>query len=364
MQVGCAEPVGQAGEEHPHVAEDGDVHRLVQAEHLVVDVDLHHPLAVGAAPVGRLAPPVGLREPGPEAEDDVGLVARDVVQVGEDHRDGEVAAFVDHVARAPAGGDRRREQLGHLAQLVGRHRVQDAGAGVDQRRLSLDEHPRGGIDELGGGLHRSGPAVAHRRLERRGRLLDRRVHDVLGNRQVHHARPAAPRQPQRPAHQLRHAIERRNRAAPLRHRPDHAGLVEVLVGATAVGRHDLVAAPAGDEQDPVALAVLHGDTGKRVGRARAVACDRHAEPPGEPGVGAGHVDGRGLVPRRHQPDAVRPQPGVEPEVGPVDDAEDDLDALGCQHAGDHVPAGHCRHVGIKAPVGRAMVRTAGQDRGG
>ena len=58
----------------------------------------------------------------------------------------------------------------------------------------------------------------------------------------------------------------------------------------------------------------------------------HAELAGEARVGARHVRGAGLVPRRHDLDAELVQARVEAEVRAVDDAEDLLDAFRLEHA--------------------------------
>ena len=139
-EVALGQIAEQRDEECANVGNDPEVDRLVQAEHLLVDVDLDHPLLSGGAPVRRLSPPIGLAEAGTQREHDVGVVAHAVGELDVGHRNGDEGSLVDHVARAPARGDWRAQQLGELAELGRRDRVQHATAGVDHRELGA---PRG-----------------------------------------------------------------------------------------------------------------------------------------------------------------------------------------------------------------------------
>ncbi len=346
----------QCGQEHAHVGDDPDVDGLVEAEHLLVEVDLDHPLVLRRAPVRRLAPPVGLAEAGPQCQHDVGVVAHLLREFDVGHGYGDQAALVDHVARAPARGHGCAQPLGNRAQLRRRGRVQHATARVDHRELRVDEHVRGLAHR--GRIGRDGRLApgARRRRVGRGRRLELAVHHVFGDAQVDHARPTLPRDAQRAPEQLRDAFVARRRAGPLRHRSRHRHLVEVLVGATPIGAHDRGAPPTGQEQHAVALAALDRDAGQRVRGAGSVARDAHAEATGEPRVRAGHVHGGGLVPRGDEADAVVAQPRVEAEVGAVDDAEDRVDALGLEHLHHAFPAQLLGHL---APSLLAAARRGG-----
>ncbi len=343
------------------VGDDPEVDGLVEAERLLVDVDLDHPLVRRGTPVRRLPPPVGLAESGPQREHDVGVVAHLRGQLDEGHGHGDGRAFVDHVARTPARRHGRAQLLGDLAQLCRRRGVQYAAPRVDHREVGVDEHVGRLAHGHGIGHRRRLAPVARGRGVGRGRRVELAVQHVLRDAQVDHAGPALPRDAQRTPQQLRDALVAGRGTAPLRHGSRHRHLVEVLVGAAPVGAHDRGAPPAGQEQDAVALAVLDRDARQRVRGAGSVAGDAHAEAPGESCVRAGHVYCSGLVAGSDEADAVVAQPRVEAEVRAVDDAEDRVDTFGLEHLDHAFPARLLRHL---APHLRAAApRDGGRSTG-
>ncbi len=334
--------VRQHFEEAPGVGDDGEVGRLVEADHVAVHVDLDGLLLGGMAPVGRLAPPVGFADARAEDQHHVGIVAHLVVELDVRHGDGQRRILGQHAARGPAGGYGRVQQLGDAAQRIVGIGMDDAAAGVDHRRAGSDQQLRGLRDLVGSRRRRYGVAVLVRRpIGDVG--LEFAVHDGLGHVDMHHAGPPFPALAQRLPHQFRHAVEGGHGRAPLADLADDAALVEALVTAAAVGIHDAGPARAGDRQHAVAVGLLDHQAGQQVGDAGAVAGHADAELAGQPRIGAGHVRGAGFMARRDDLDAEPVQRGVEAEIGAVDDAEDLLDAFLLQHAGDDFAAGDLCH---------------------
>lgn len=308
--------------------------RPVGAEHGRVEVDLDGRGGVGAGPVGGLAPPVGLAEPGAEHHDRVGLVADLVDEVHVDHRHRVRAGLRDGPAGRPAGGRRRVQQLGELADAVLGAGVQHPGPDVQQRPFGAVQQ-RGDLGDLPGvGWHGHDAAVAGWRADLALVVLVAAVEQVLGDVEVDDPGPALVHGPQRVAEQLADPVAGGHVRGPLGHRGGDGGLVEVLVGPAPVGTADPDPPGGGQQQHPVALALLDGDAGQHVGDAGAVAGHAHPEPAGAARVGAGHVRCGRLVPGRVQLDAGVGERRVQPVVGAVDDAEDGVDPFGGQHAGD------------------------------
>ena len=261
----------------------------------------------------------------------------------------------DRPAPAPGGDHRGAEMLGDRQQLGTGARVDDAGTRVQQRMRRAVQHPRCASDLLRVGGDRRRPPVGVRRADLG--LHERRlgVHQVLGDVDVHDPRASRPGRAERAPHHLADPIHRRDGLTRLAHRRDDTDLVEVLEGPATLGVGDAGTSRGGDQQHPVALALLDSHAGDRVGHTRTVGGHRHAEPPGCPGVGAGHVQCGGLVPRSDQGDPIRAQLGVEPEVGAVDDAEDDLDTLGPEHPGHQLATGQLGHVVLPTARGSACI---------
>jgi len=335
--------VGERGQEQSRIGERGDGGRSTRAEHVAVDVDLHHALLRRTTPVGRLAPPVGLAEPGAHHQRNVGVVAHLVVELDQRHRDREIVRLGQHAPRGPARRDRRAEQLRDATQFVVGAGVDHAAAGVNDRLVGRDEQVRRLLDLVGRGHERVRSAEL-RRLPGRHVDLDLAVHDRLGHVEVHDARPPLVAVTQRRAPELRDAVERDDGVAPLGEVLDRADLVERLVGPAPVGIDDLRPPAARDREHAVALGVLDDQPRQQVGDAGPVARHADAEPAREPRVGTGHVRGAGLVPRRHDLDAELVQVRIEAEIRAVDDAEDLLDAFGQQHAREDFAAVRAVHV--------------------
>ena len=205
--------------------------------------------------------------------------------------------------------------------------MQDAASRMDVRPLRVSEQLGGASDLAGRRLDGLGSPVRLRRSKVDPVGVEDAVHDRFRNVEVNDARASAPADARRAPEELGEPIERRHRAAPLGHRTGDAGLVEVLVGAPAIRVRDRRAPARRDQQDAVALAVLHGDAGQDVRDAGPVRSHANAELAGQPRVRARHVRGAGFVSRRHHPDAVLLEACKEAHVRAVDDAEHDLDAL-------------------------------------
>jgi len=123
----------------------------------------------------------------------------------------------------------------------------------------------------------TGAAIAFRRLNIGDLIGEFAVHDVLGYAEMHNARPPDVALAKRASRQFGNAVEGFSGLAPLAHRPDHRSLIEILVGAAAIGIDDLRTTPARDEQYAVAFTALHRNACQRVRRAGPVARDTNSE---------------------------------------------------------------------------------------
>ena len=332
--------------EGAHVGGDAQGQRLVEAEDGLVGVDLDH-LLLGAAPVGRLAPPVGLPEARAEDHHHVGGPPGLVHRLHGRDREAVGVPVGQGASGGPAGGHRGPEGLGEPGEGVVGLGVDHAAACVEVGALGAGEKLRRCLDVGSGRGQRREAPVGRRRARLLGGL-EGAVEDVLGDVEVDH--PGAPLEagPEGLAGELAEAVAAGDQGAELRHRPGHAGLVEVLVGAPALRADDLVAPMAGDQQHPIPLGALDGDPGEDVGDPRAVGGDAHPEAPGDPGVGPGHVGGARLVAGRDETDPVLLEAGEQPQVGSVDDAEDGVDPFGGEHRGEELAAYDLSHL---APPG-------------
>ncbi len=231
-------------------------------------------------------------------------------------------------APGPARRDRRAYRFAHSFERVGSVCVQNAASGMKVRPFRVSKKLRGARHLAWRRLDGLGSPVRLRRTKVDAVRFEHTIHHGFRNIEVHHARATRPTDSCCTSKKLGKTIERRNRATPLGHRTGNPGLVEVLVCASAIGICDWRAPARGDEQYAVALAVLYGDSGQNICNAGPVGSHTNAELACQPCVGPGHVRRAGFVPWRHHLEARK-----ETHVGAVDDAEHDLDTLGCQHSG-------------------------------
>ena len=136
------------------VAGEVDLHRVADAEHARVEVDLH------AARLARLGQPLGVREAGADHQQRVAALHQRVARLRPEQADraGDEGQVVgQHVAAVERLGDPGAEPLGDLLDLGGGL----AGALADQ-----DRDPLAGVEHLGGarevGVVREHPRLRHR----------------------------------------------------------------------------------------------------------------------------------------------------------------------------------------------------------
>ncbi len=290
-----------------------DLHRVAQAEHLGVDVDLH------AARLALGGQELAVGEAGADHQQRVALLHHLPAWAGAEQADraGDVGQVVRH-------GGLAEQRLGHtgahplsdLDYLLGR--AERAGADQHRHPLAGVEH-LGGTGEIGRRRHHDGRLIADARMHRavcarrdRYRL---ELLDVIGDDD---AGDGAPRLGD--AHRTVHGMTQ------LRRRRDHR---HVLVGHVLEQRdqvHLLLIMPA--ERRSRLLA--HDRHDRRVIELGVVQPVQQVDGPGaggrqaqphltrELGMGAGHEGGHLLMPRLDEVDVL---------AGPVDGADDAVDAV-------------------------------------
>ena len=253
-----------------------------------------------------------------------------------------------HAAAGPAGRHGRMQRLGDASQFVVGRGVDHATAGMDDRQIGGRQHV-GGLRHLVRRRHDRVRVAELLRLPDGDVRFHLAVHDRFGHVEVHDARPSFPAVADCGAAEFGDAIERDDRVAPLREVLDRADLVECLVSTAAVRIDDLRAAAARDREHAIAFCILDDEAGQQVRHAGPVAGHADTELAGQSRIGAGHVRGTGLVPRRDDLDAELVQVRVEAEVRAVDDAEYFLDTLCLEHARKHCSAAGFPHGPVSFP---------------
>ena len=214
---------------------------------------------------------------------------------------------------------------------------------MDHGHLGL-EQPIGGLSNLDlGGRESTRRPVATWRKDFDALVDDLAVQDILGNAEMDDARSTDLALSKRAPREFGNALGGFRRFTPFAHRADHRRLIEILIGPATIRIDDPGPSPARNQQDAIALAVFDCHTREGIRRAGTIARDADPETPGQSRIGPRHVNGTRLMTWRHEPDSHVPQTGVEPEIAAVDDAEDDIDALGLKHAGDQCAPGNRSH---------------------
>ncbi len=334
------------------VAAQVDLHRVADAEHARVEVDLN---AAGLALLGQ---PLGVGEARADHQQRVAAGHHLLTGLGPEQADraghprqvvGQDVAAVERARHAAA------ERVGDLRDLLGGA----AGALTDQHRdLRAGVEDLGGAAQVGVGRQHAGrgdraaaedrPVLARRVLV--GLLLDIGGHDHGGDR----ARRL--RDPVRPVDHMARLRGRRDLLHVLaRDVLEQHGQVDLLLVARAE-RDQLLLADDRDHGLVVELGVV--ETVEQVDRARAGGRHADADLAGELGVGAGHERRQLLVARLHELELVavlveRAQQPVDPVTGIAVDALHAEAAKALQDEGaDVLGHAHCLPASPARPGAR------------
>ncbi len=213
-----------------------------------------------------------------------------------------------------AGENGGRQSFGQQPQRL--PSFAGATSGPDDRSAGL-RHQRRGLSKLGSGRSRRGYPAA----------FEHHVHVMLGELKVDgpfHARGPVGRGPRRrdgPHERARRFPGRADRGRESRHRSQHPELVGRFVDDTAAKAEIAALDLPGDVQDSAARGVGLDQRARGVAGAGAGAGQRDPEPSRHPRVTIRGVDGRGLMPHRHEPQVARHRLD-ERQVVHADDAED------------------------------------------
>jgi hypothetical protein len=336
----------ELAQHQPCVAQQGMIRDVALVEVALVVGGVDDGLARRNA--GRHAVP---GEAAADAEHDVGLA--EVVQRVPGHRgpagtERERMILREGALALEGRHHRRLEQLGQLAELLRRLRIEHALAGVDDGPPRVAQHPGGRLDVAHVGAGARGLDRAIRVDQGVGRLL---VHDVGGDLHHRRARTAHAHEADRPAHDL----------------ADLAALGDGL-HALGDGGEGASGAEEGEDLGPVArvperqeqhrggVGVRGGDAGEGVLGAWPVL---HAER-GEllsvrhPRVAVGDAHADPLLAAEHRPD-LGPGRGLDHRRGRVGAQE--LGALDLEDAGDGVDDFHGRPPGARG-IGGPLAGTS------
>ena len=225
---------------------------------------------------------------------------------------------VDRVLPAERRAGGQRVRLEERLHVLRRTRRPTRAAEESERPLRSSEQAAELLDLLG----------ARMRLHDVERLCVRRVglarEHVLRQREHDRARTAGARRRERSRDVLGDAVRAVDLRDPLRHRPEHPPVVDLLERlALLLVRRDLA-----DEQDQrrrVLERGVHAD--RRVRRTRPARDDGDARAAGELPVGVGHVRGAGFVAARDQADRRLVQAVEQREEALARNAEDGVGAV-------------------------------------
>ena len=147
---------------------------------------------------------------------------------------------------------------------------------------------------------------------------------VLGERKYHRAWTARAGRRERSRDILGDAVRTIDLRDPLRHRPEHPPVVDLLEGLALL----LVGRDLADEEDQRSRVLERGvHPDRRLRGTRPPRDDRDARPPGELPVGVGHVRGTALVAARDQADRRVIEAVEQREEALARNAEDGVGAM-------------------------------------
>lgn len=209
---------------------------------------------------------------------------------------------------------------------------------MEKGLFGIHEHTASCVDLGGGGGQGFKDAVAAWGAKPCRIEIVGGIHDIFGDIEVYDARASCKTDPQRTSHQLCHAVDRGDCAAPFGHGAGDIDLGEVLVSAAAFGIADPCAAGTCDQQNAVAFGLFDGDAGEDIGDSGSVACHTHAQTSRESGISASHVRCASFMAWGDQSDPVFFERRVKAKISSIDDAEYVLDAFCGQHPREDLTA--------------------------
>ncbi len=239
--------------------------------------------------------------------------------------------------------DRNAERLGQLLQRgVGAGQMH-AAAGQDQRPLRLREEGRRAHDVVGRGPDAPARNVRVRLVDPElvGVVVELAVADILRHVEHDRARPPAGRDRVGAAHQLGNPPAVLDPDDLLHDRRQHLHLMaflgHVLPGMQAVGvaRH---------RDDRRAGVIGFRETGHEIGHAGPERAVADARPPRDPRIGVGGKRAGPLVVDQAMAEAQRAHRFVERQELEAAHAEHHVRAMGAQHLGQRLAAGHPAQV--------------------
>ena len=337
----------QRRERQPRVADQRDLGWIVGADHRRIDVDVDHAHLARR----RMAPALGDNRSRPAADEDHEvrpidqLPGRRRAAVAADHAERQRVVRRDGALPADRGRDRRFEQFRQRRELVlgaGDHR----SAAADQERVRRRQKRLGGRRDRGL-VGRRAPCGkdAERGVGMDVGLVHGTVLDVERQADVHRTGAAGGHVAERGAHRRRDLGCAVEHPVPLGQRAEQRFLVE-LGQHVAAARADRDVAGHGEQRDRGLVRLDHAR--QEVGGAAARWPLAHADPPGDPRVGVGHVGGRALVAGQDVADAVveAVERIVERQAGVAAQAEDVAHAVQLQHAHERLGPGQLGHDGF------------------
>ncbi len=334
----------ERGRELGQVGHDRQVRVVRAAELLGIRVDVDERLRRPGKAEQRVATGRDVPETATDGDEQIRLF--DPARECGVHADRQVACVrirrvVDVVLAAKRGRHRNLARLAERDDRSTRLRCPAALADDDERSLGRRQ-PLGEPAEI----------VVRRRRTRRVdgrsvggiRLLGEHV---LGQRQHDGAGAAAARLRKRASDVLRHPVRALHLGRPLRHRPEHGRVVELLEGAAAEMRTRNLA----DEEDHrrrVLVCRVHGDGG--VCRARPARDEADPRAARELPVRLGHVRRRRLVAARDEPDRRVVERVEDREIALPRHTERELDPVELELVDERLPARSHRSTGCSRKI--------------